>query len=109
MKRDGSSEAYRVQNQSNGRRVYIGDADYFLPPGFYQYELRYLTTRQLGLFEDFDELYWNVTGNGWSFPIDKASATGSYRWLTTHRLYRAPGFHRAGTDTPPRGRRSGLF
>ena len=74
VKRDGSSEAYRVQNRSNGRRVYIGDADYFLPPGFYQYELRYLTTRQLGLFEDFDELYWNVTGNGWSFPIDKASA-----------------------------------
>src|SRR5690606_22418490 len=22
-----------------------------------------------------DELYWNVTGNFWSFPIEKASAT----------------------------------
>ncbi|MGH6785100.1 MAG: DUF2207 domain-containing protein, partial [Sphingomicrobium sp.] len=24
---------------------------------------------------DYDELYWNVTGNGWGFPIDRASAT----------------------------------
>jgi len=27
------------------------------------------------LLREFDELYWNVTGNSWTFPIDKASAT----------------------------------
>ena len=35
---------------------------------------RYRTARQLGYFDDHDELYWNVTGNGWGFVIDKASA-----------------------------------
>ena len=34
--------------------------------------IRYTTTRQLGFFESYDELYWNVTGNGWIFPIDRA-------------------------------------
>ena len=29
----------------------------------------------MGFFEDYDELYWNVTGNGWIFPIDRASAS----------------------------------
>jgi uncharacterized membrane protein len=29
----------------------------------------------LGFFEEHDELYWNVTGNRWAFPIDEASAT----------------------------------
>ena len=32
------------------------------------------TTRQIGRFDGFDELYWNVTGNGWIFPIDLAEA-----------------------------------
>jgi uncharacterized membrane protein len=54
--------------------VYIGDANVTVLPGRYTYELSYTTTRQLGYFADHDELYWNVTGNGWSFPIDFASA-----------------------------------
>lgn len=29
----------------------------------------------LGYFDEHDELYWNVTGVDWAFPIDKASAT----------------------------------
>jgi uncharacterized membrane protein YgcG len=29
----------------------------------------------IGRFDGYDELYWNATGNGWDFPIDKASAT----------------------------------
>ncbi len=34
--------------------------------------LNYITARQIGFFDKFDELYWNVTGNGWIFPIEKA-------------------------------------
>ena len=26
------------------------------------------------LFPDYDELYWNATGTGWTFPIDVAEA-----------------------------------
>ena len=74
VRRDGADEAYRVRKQGNGERVYIGDADVYLAAGFYEYSLTYRTTRQLGFFERFDELYWNVTGNGWAFRINKASA-----------------------------------
>jgi hypothetical protein len=35
----------------------------------------YRTTRQLGFFQDHDELYWNVTGNGWSFTISNVTAS----------------------------------
>jgi len=73
--REGRPEPYFTERQINGWRVYIGDEDYFLPMGTYTYTLTYRTNRQLGFFTAFDELYWNVTGNGWEFPIDSASAT----------------------------------
>lgn len=73
--RDGQPEPYHLQRLPNGERVYIGQADIYLTPGDYTYTLVYQTSRQLGFFADRDELYWNVTGNGWIFPIDAASAT----------------------------------
>jgi len=73
--RDGRPEAWRVEAHANGVRVYAGRAEVFLEPGVYEYAIRYRTSRQLGFFEDHDELYWNVTGNGWAFPIDAASAS----------------------------------
>jgi len=75
VQRDGKPEPYHIETISNGKRVYIGKKNVYLEPGEYTYTLRYGTTRQLGFFPDHDELYWNVTGNGWIFPIDHASAT----------------------------------
>ncbi|NJD56866.1 MAG: DUF2207 domain-containing protein [Nitrospirae bacterium] len=72
--RDGSPEPYHTTSMQNGERVYIGEKNAFLRHGEYTYVLTYTTDHQLGFFQDFDELYWNVTGNGWDFPIDKASA-----------------------------------
>ena len=72
--RDGQPEGFHSQAQSNGVRVYVGDKDRFIDPGTYTYSLRYRTDRQLGFFKDHDELYWNVTGNGWAFPIDAVRA-----------------------------------
>ncbi|HOU50922.1 MAG: DUF2207 domain-containing protein [Smithella sp.] len=72
--RDNAPENFRLQNLSNGVRVYIGNENVLLDPGTYTYVIKYSTNRQLGFFKDFDELYWNVTGNGWSFSIDEASA-----------------------------------
>lgn len=74
VKRNGSDEPFAIKDRDNGKRVYIGSENVFLPGGFYQYEITYLSSRQLGFFEQHDELYWNVTGNGWVFRIDKASA-----------------------------------
>ena len=72
--RDGRQEAYHIKESPNGKKVYIGRKNVQLKPGTYTYTITYRTDRQLGYFEDFDELYWNVTGNGWSFAIDHASA-----------------------------------
>ncbi len=74
VQRDGVAENYRLEKLSNGVRIRIGRADYILQPGEHTYVIRYRTTRQLGYFRDFDELYWNVTGNAWAFPIEAASA-----------------------------------
>lgn len=75
VERDGRPEDWHTERMSNGVRVYAGNANRFLDPGEHTYRFRYRTTRQLGFFEDYDELWWNVTGNGWRFPIDEASAT----------------------------------
>jgi uncharacterized membrane protein YgcG len=72
--RDGRPEPYHIQPAANGVKIYIGRKDVFLRPGVYTYTIRYRTDRELGFFKDFDELYWNVTGNGWTFPIDAAEA-----------------------------------
>jgi len=74
VERDGEAEAFHVEHQGNGKRVYIGRSNVLLAPGQYDYQIVYLTTRQIGFFDDFDELYWNVTGNGWRFPILEATA-----------------------------------
>jgi uncharacterized membrane protein YgcG len=72
--RDGKPESWLSEKRTNGIRVYIGQSNRFLSPGVYDYQVRYRTNRQLGFFADHDELWWNVTGNGWAFPIDHASA-----------------------------------
>ncbi len=74
VRRDGQREDYHTEQQSNGVRIYIGNAERYLEPGEYRYAITYRTNRQLGFFDEHDELYWNVTGNGWAFPIDHASA-----------------------------------
>ena len=72
--RDGMPEPAATEPMSNGVRVRIGDAKTIIAPGDHRYVIRYSTTRQIGRFPDYDELYWNVTGNGWVFPIDVAEA-----------------------------------
>jgi len=72
--RDGRPEPYLLQPQRNGMRVRIGSANVLLKRGVYTYEIAYRTARQLGFFDAHDELYWNVNGNGWTFPMDRVSA-----------------------------------
>jgi uncharacterized membrane protein YgcG len=72
--RDGHAEPAKVEPVSNGVRIRIGNADTEIGPGDHHYVIRYRTTRQIGRFSDYDELYWNATGNGWMFPIDVAEA-----------------------------------
>ena len=73
--RDGQPEKFHMQEQTNGERIYIGDENVMLTPGEYTYALTYTANREIGFFADHDELYWNVTGSGWAFPIAHATAT----------------------------------
>ncbi|MBN1793330.1 MAG: DUF2207 domain-containing protein [Candidatus Omnitrophica bacterium] len=75
VRHNGGPVDYFLKTLSNGVRLYIGNKDIFISPGEHTYTIIYRTDRQLGFFEDVDELYWNVTGNGWGFPIEEASAT----------------------------------
>jgi uncharacterized membrane protein YgcG len=74
VRRDGKEEPWARESISGGVRVKIGSADTVVPIGDHIYVIRYRTTRQLILGKDSDEIYWNVTGNGWNFPIDRAEA-----------------------------------
>ena len=75
LDRDGEPEAFRLRRVSNGLRIYMGKSSELVPSGQHTYELIYTIDRELGFFPDYDELYWNVTGNAWIFPIQEASAT----------------------------------
>lgn len=72
--RNGTPEPWSIERLNNGVRVRIGSAQLVLSPGMYEYQLTYRTARQLGFFDQHDELYWNVTGNDWRLPIERVSA-----------------------------------
>jgi hypothetical protein len=58
----------------DGSRVEVGFHVDTIATGPHEYVIRYRTTRQIGFYADFDELYWNATGNSWDFAIDQAEA-----------------------------------
>ncbi|MEE4296579.1 MAG: DUF2207 domain-containing protein, partial [Wenzhouxiangella sp.] len=72
--RDGAPEPWFTERVANGVRVNTGNDEFLPGPGAYTFTIRYRTNRQLGFFDGHDELYWNVTGLGWNFQIDQASA-----------------------------------
>ena len=74
VERDGQPEPNFTEKLSNGVRINTGNDNFLPTPGEFTFTLRYRTTRQLGFFAGHDELYWNVTGLGWAFPIDVAQA-----------------------------------
>lgn len=89
---DGLSTPYVVKDLSNGVRVYLGDKQRYLAPGTYTFSLTYTAVGELGYFNDHDELYWNVTGNGWSYPILKVTAVvtlpnGAFEHITGYTAY----------------------
>jgi uncharacterized membrane protein YgcG len=71
---DGQPVPAKVESIAGGVRARIGDPERLVDEGEHRYVLHYRTTRQLGRFTDYDELYWNATGTGWIFPIDVAEA-----------------------------------
>jgi uncharacterized membrane protein YgcG len=75
VERDDLPEDFHLERLANGLRIYMGKSSELVSPGEHTYTLTYSVDREIGFFPDHDELYWNVTGNGWVFPIQMASAT----------------------------------
>ena len=79
VRRDDRDEPYHLAEGQgllqNVTRVYIGSEHESVPLGEHTYVLRYQTSDWLDFQEDCDQLYWNVTGNEWLFPIDRVTAT----------------------------------
>jgi uncharacterized membrane protein YgcG len=74
VRHNGGETPYHTEWDGPALRIYVGEKDVFIPSGRHTYEFVYRTTRQLRFFEGHDEVYWNVTGNFWTFPILEASA-----------------------------------
>jgi uncharacterized membrane protein YgcG len=73
VERDGAAEPWFTERIANGIRINTGNDDFLPVPAEYTYTLRFRTTRQLGYFDDHDELYWNAIGTGWIFPIERGT------------------------------------
>lgn len=71
---DSDGSALRIEKQRSGRNLQL---KIFVPAAedtSRNIGLHYRVRDGLRLFEDHDELYWNVTGTGWDVPIESASA-----------------------------------
>ena len=83
---NGEKVTFATRDDSDHTILRIGSADVLLVAGEYDYTIVYESFGHIGFFDGYDELYWNVTGNGWVFPIERASpAEVSYLHTRAYR------------------------
>jgi len=72
---DENGKPYKLEVSNNGdyKRLKIGDADITVT-GWKNYIIKYKVKRAINFFNDYDELYWNATGDEWTPSIVTASA-----------------------------------
>lgn len=75
VQRNGRPEPWFTEQISNGVRVNTGSDAFLQVPAEHVYILRYRTTRQLGFFDDHDELYFNAIGHGSRLRVERSSVT----------------------------------
>src|SRR3989338_2487440 len=75
---NGKSYAYKTSwLDGDVLRIKIGDANVLIT-GEHTYIITYEVGGAVTYFSDHDELYWNITGNRWVVPIEKASLDVSF-------------------------------
>ncbi|PIV46791.1 hypothetical protein COS21_03440, partial [bacterium (Candidatus Gribaldobacteria) CG02_land_8_20_14_3_00_41_15] len=62
---------YQLSKEGGDLKIKIGDEDKTIT-GSHWYNILYQVKGGLGFFDDYDELYWNVTGNEWPVSIGNA-------------------------------------
>ncbi|MDR3333120.1 MAG: DUF2207 domain-containing protein [Synergistaceae bacterium] len=70
---DGSRTGVQLERSGRNVEVRIGDPDRTLPRGTHVFEITYKALGWVAFRESYDELYWNATGDEWTFPIDHAT------------------------------------
>ena len=70
---DGQKIPWSSVRSGTNVDVKIGDPDRIISKGLHTFLIKYRADRHIGFFEDHDELYWNVTGKDFYFPVLKAS------------------------------------
>jgi hypothetical protein len=71
---DGRPATWRVEREGERLAIHIGDPNVLLPRRPHTYTITYRSGAQVRPFPDHDELWWNVTGEEWVFPILRAEA-----------------------------------
>lgn len=78
VERDGVPENFWIEKHGSNSRIQIGpkydSGSNKLSKGSHIYKIRWLSQGHLRPFKDYDELYFNVTGNNWDFEIARATA-----------------------------------
>lgn len=72
--RDGHDEPFAVETAGDATEIRIGSPDVLLTPGDTTYQITYKAAGQVASTNGTNTLAWNVTGDGWLFSIDTASA-----------------------------------
>ncbi len=71
---DKSPEPFIRSGNADQTYLKIGDANVTIT-GLHTYTISYTVANGIGSnFSTHDEIYWNTTGNGWTVPIEKATA-----------------------------------
>lgn len=71
---DGQKATVQTSRNGDFLELKIGDTDKTIS-GIHSYEIVYVVRGVLKEFTEYDELYWNVTGNDWPVPILSSLAT----------------------------------
>lgn len=109
VKMNGQDSPFFTDKSQGNLNINVGD-DTFLDPGWYTFEITYSAEGQLGYFDDYDELYWNVNGFGWSFRIASISATvqipqeGDFLQTSCYTGYSGSTEQNCSTEKLPDGR-----
>ncbi len=72
VKMDNFPIVYYISKITGGKRLYIGDSEKLILPGWHEFTIKYNTKGHVRYFEDHDEIYYDAIGDSWMFPIENA-------------------------------------
>ena len=64
---------HKVVSQGNFQQI-LPEQEYNLAPGVYTYRFSYVINRNLWEYNDFNEIYWDITGSSWNLIVARSGA-----------------------------------